>query len=781
MPTKTASIEERYKRATDFLPWRLVPRLKNVEIIPHWIGNKNSFWYIRDTHLGKEFIVVDAETGRKEPAFDHKKVAGVLADIIKSQVSEHALPFEFFCYNKQGGIDIDLPTSRLSLGPDYQVCRIDHLSTSPQGAVAAPDSCVTVSRRDENLWLCDLKTDDWTPLTNDGCMYYGYGKSPDYNTYTIALRSCGVPLPTIALWSPDSTYIFTHRLDERKLESFHLIQSVRSDGGLRPLLHSYKYPLPGEQLALCTPVVINRHTRKAIYSNLDPVEISDYTPIEWMRAWWSPDARTVYYVTASRDKRTLKLMSMCALSGETKCILEDRSEMYLSLTPGTPRVGNEGRPNVRFIWENNELIWYSERDQSGSLYLYDLSSGKIKNRITDGGFLVRDIIHVDDAQRLIYFTASGREKGRDPYCRHFYVVNFDGSKLRLLTPEDAEHNIYVPPPNALMRNSLFLESGRGFSPSGHYFVDTHGRADKSPKALLRRTSDGQEVLCLETMDDTPLTQNGWRWPDVFSVKAADGHTDLYGVIWRPSWHNGREKLPIIDIVYPGPQITITPKTSFKSGFRSCFAYTFCQSLAELGFAVVMLDARGTALRSNEFKRHSYGNLGGTTQQDDHVAAIRALKDLYPELDIDRVGIHGHSGGGYATVRAMLMYPDFFKVGVASAGCHDLESLFAMWCETYQGLPENAAYERLDNAEFAGALKGKLLLAYSDMDENVHFSSTIRLMDAFIKNNKDFDLLILPNAGHDFAATNYYFLRKVWDYFTLHLLNECPPQGFSFPS
>ena len=305
-------------------------------------------------------------------------------------------------------------------------------------------------------------------------------------------------------------------------------------------------------------------------------------------------------------------------------------------------------------------------------------------------------------------------------------------------------------------------------------VDTVGRIDGPPVSLLRDAATGAVLMEVERADVSDLLALGWRWPEPFTAKAADGTTDLYGATWRPSWSDGSERLPVITMVYPGPQITLVPKTSFKANLRESLGNIFCQQLAELGFVVVAVDPRGTALRDRAFRLHSYGNLGGTHQHEDYIAVLRQLAERAPDMDLERVGIQGHSGGGYSTARAMLTFPDFFKVGVASAGNHDIRGVLAMWCESFQGPAARFPWDNLDNAALASNLKGKLLLAYSDMDENVHPGLTLRLVDALIRHDKDFDLLVIPNAGHDFAATSPYFLKRLWNYFVEHLHGGTPP-------
>lgn len=784
MTSKTPPIDRAlYERATRLLPWMLHDKVRNVDVRPHWIAGTDSFSYAHQTPAGREYVVVDAVAATRRPAFNHVALAALLSEVLGRPVDPQDIPAQHVEVRDLDGREVDVHLGDRVVSCDLSTSSVASRPRAPASPseLTSPNGRLAVFARGGNLYLRDRETASEQALTTDGTPSCAYGKSPDFNNYTIALDMAGRAQPFIGTWSPDGTKVFTHRLDERHLDHYHLLQTVRPDGQLRPKLYSYRFPLAGEaQVALWEPVLVDVGSGSVRKVELPATDVNDHTPEEWLRVQWSRDSRTVWFITTDRAKLRLTLHELDTGTGAVRTVLEQVSDSYQSLTPGTPRVGNEGRPNIRFLEVAGEFIWYSDTGPTGALELRDLKSGALKNAITGPPHVVRDIIGLDDVARRLWFTASGGESGRDPYYRHLYCVGFDGTGLTLLTPEDAEHDVFVPSPVILAGSNPGAERARGLAPSGRFFVDTCSRVDRAPASTLRRADTGAHVMDLDSADTRGLTELGWRWPEPFRTKAADGRTDLYGVAWRPSWADGAGKLPVILIVYPGPQIALVPKASFKAHYRECFSYTFCQSLAELGFIVVMVDPRGTALRERAFRLVSYGNLGGTEQHEDYVATLRQLALRDPQIDLDRVGIHGHSGGGFSTVRAMLTFPDFFKVGVASAGDHDLRCVSSMWVEAFQGPSERHAWERLDNAEFAGQLKGKLLLAYSDMDECVHYGATLRLVDALVRANKDFDLLILPNAGHDFAATSRYFLRRLWDYFVRHLQGVEPPPDFEFP-
>jgi dipeptidyl aminopeptidase/acylaminoacyl peptidase len=394
------------------------------------------------------------------------------------------------------------------------------------------------------------------------------------------------------------------------------------------------------------------------------------------------------------------------------------------------------------------------------VYRLNGHTGGVRKPLTSGNWAVREILHVQEPKKTVFFVASGREQDQDPYNRHLYRVGFDGTRLKRLTPESGDHNISV-------------------SPTGRYFVDTYSRIDSPPITVLR-AADGRLVRVLQRGDISRVVAAGWRVPEPFKAKAADGKTDIYGAIYRPSNFDPSRKYPVLDGIYPGPQVIQTPKA-----FEVPPAHKNHQAFAELGFIVVVVDGRGGPLRSRAFREASYGQMGSAGGLDDHIAALRQLANKYPQFDIDRVGIYGHSGGGYAAARALLLYPDFYKVAVASSGNHDLRSYSAHFIERFQGYPVDVAqYAAQSNPPLAHRLKGKLLLIHGDLDDNVHVSNTLQMADALIAARKDFDLLIMPNRNHAFAdlakgadgssATDPYFIRRRWDFFVRHLLGVTPP-------
>jgi dipeptidyl aminopeptidase/acylaminoacyl peptidase len=414
-----------------------------------------------------------------------------------------------------------------------------------------------------------------------------------------------------------------------------------------------------------------------------------------------------------------------------------------------------GFGNWRVINGNREVVWFSERDGWGHLYLYDAATGQLKNRITEGPWLVLELLRIDEAARTVYFTAVGREPGRDPYYRHLYRAALDGGGLTLLTPEDADHQVT-------------------FSPAGRFIVDTYSTRQQPPVTVLRRP-DGTVAMTVQEADVSQYLEMGGRWPESFRVKARDGVTDLYGLLFRPARFDSTRSYPVIDYIYPGPQ-------SGSIGARA-FSVTpggNAQALAELGFIVVQVDAMGTPFRNKAYHDSYYGNMGDNGIPD-HIAALKQLAARHPYMDLGRVGIFGHSGGGFSSTDAILRYPDFFHVAVSSAGNHDNRSYDYTWGEKYQGLMVRSAgggdnFDGQANHLLAKNLKGKLFLLYGTLDDNVHPNATLLLVDELIKANRNFDLLVMPNRNHGFAGEPYV-IRRTWDFFVKHLLGVDPPQGF----
>jgi dipeptidyl-peptidase-4 len=732
-----------YARAEQFFGSNLKNLAFRLDVRPHFIGDSGRFWYRLDTRSGHEFVLVDPQRNTRALAFDHVQLASALALATGRQFTATTLPLDDIEFaTDDRAIAVRLGAQRWSCDRASYQCA----ATAPPPAadeLPSPDSHWVAFLRGHNLYVRSTATREEIALTDDGEAHFDYGTHPGSGLSFVTDQVEHAPALPLALWSPDSKRLITHRLDERKVREMYLLQAAPLGGGLQPVLWPYRYPFPGDAVVPTVQMYvfdIESHSRVMLGS--DPQLVLYDTPLELHAFRWSEDSWKVYFLEAERGLKSVRFSVADSRTGAVRKILEERGPTYVQTNPS----------NVRVIGDGVETLSYSERDGWAHLYLHDTATGALKRQITRGAWRVEDVLWVDARARRVYFTARGHEAGRDPYFRHLYRAGLDGAHLELLTPEDADHE-------------------PRFAPNGRYFVDTYSRVDLPPTSVLR-TADGKLVRVLETADIEPLIAIGWKPPERFSAKAADGVTDLYGVIYRPSRFDASKSYPVIDDIYPGPQSIRTPKNFRTSGRGDP------QSLAELGFIVVIVDGRGTPYRSKTFHNVSYGHIEQAGHLEDHIAVVHQLAARYPQFDLLRVGVTGHSQGGYAAARAMLAYPDFYKVGVSSAGVHDMGGYNADLGEIYQGMPDGTNYQGLGNRGLATNLKGKLLLIYGDMDDNVPPALTIQLVDALIKANKDFDLLLLPNGNHARTFTDPYVIRRRWDFFVRHLLGVEPPAGYS---
>ena len=684
-----------YARAEKFMTYNTTPLVLHSGVRATWVSD-DTFWYRTTTEKGAEAFVVDASTK-----------ARTTCDLPECKAPAHD-------------------------GPGGRSARTD---------TPSPDAKLTAFTRDWNLWVKDNATSKETQLTKDGVKDYGY--ATDNAGWTRSDRP-------ILVWSPDSKKIATFQQDQRNVGEMYLVDTRVG----HPILQAWKYPLPGDQtVTMIEPVIIEVATGKITRLQMQPDQhrstLCDDVSCrggDWSDVQWAPDGTSVAFVSTSRDHKHEQLRVGDGSTGLIRDVLEEKAETFYE--------SGNGRVNWRYLPKSGEVVWFSERDDWGHLYLHDLKTGREKLQITKGEGNVTQLLRVDETNRVLYFVGVGKEKGRDPYFRHLYRVGMDGRNLQLLTPADADHDVTM-------------------SPSGRYFVDVYSKPDVPPVAELRDNT-GALLMTLEKADISRLTATGWQPPVPVTVKARDGVTELYGLLYKPTKLDPAKKYPIVNHIYPGPQ------TGSVGGRTFSPARGDAQALAELGFVVVEIDGMGTPWRSKKFHEAYYGNMGDNTLAD-QVAGMKELAARFPWIDIDRAGIYGHSGGGYATADAMFRYPDFFKVGISEAGNHDNRSYEDDWAEKWQGLlrtnPDGTTnYDNQANQLVAKNLKGKLLLAHGTMDANVPPYNTLLVVDALIKANKDFDLLMLPNRGHGFG-NEPYMVRRRWDYFVKHLLGAEPPREY----
>lgn len=543
----------------------------------------------------------------------------------------------------------------------------------------------------------------------------------------------------VVYWSPDSSKLITYRMDSRKAGRFTSLQYVPPDQ-LRPKAFSFAYPLPGEILASVETFILDVRSSKITSVKTPALDVSfdsgpDYT--------WFDDSRSFHYECNERGFKAIELRAVDAETGEQKTLLREQSSNYV----------DPGQSFARFLKSSDEILWSSEREGWNHLYLYSAKTGKLINQVTQGPWVVHEVASIDEKNRKLYFLAGGYKKDEDPYQTRLYSIGLDGKGLTLLSPEDANHTVSL-------------------SPDFTYYVDNFSRPDLPGASVLRRTKDASEVRTLVKGDATDLLATGWKYPEAFHGKAADGQTDLYGLIWRPSNFDPSRKYPIIEQIYTGPQSFFTPKTFGGAIWRGSL-----QAVAELGAIVVMIDGRGTTGRSRAFHEYSYRNLGGSIE--DHVALINQMAAKFPFMDASRVGIYGTSAGGYGAAHAMLVFPEFYKVGVTISGDHDARLDKTWWNEVYQGYPVQEDYVAQSNVTMASHLDGHLLIEHGDLDDNVHPAGTMRFVDALINANKSFDMLFVPNMAH--GERNNYLARRRWDYFVQNLLGVTPPHNFEIKS
>ena len=725
-----------YQRAERFLPWNARRLVTEAEVSPHWIENSNRFWYVTEGPAGKQFMLVDPERKTQGPAFDHAKLAAALSRVTKRMYQSNQLPFDDFEFVNQGA------ALRFDLNGAAWTCTLatDQCVSAPQPPthpfeVRSPDGKWAAYVDHYNLYVRDVSTGEAIELTHAGQKSWDYATPLPSSRLLVEQGTENVRERPGVFWSPDSTKLVTYRIDSRRAGRFTTLQFVPPDQ-LRPKAYTYVYPLPGEVLSKAEPIIFDIQSGQRIEVQTDPLALEFQGGPHFV---WFRDSKRFHYRFHSRGYKAVELREVDASTGKQRTMIEEKAQTYIDPSENQIEMVNDGA----------EVLWLSERDGWNHIYLYNGATGQLENQVTRGPWVVRRIERVDEKSRKIYFLGSGRASGEDPYQTHLYEVNFDGGGLELLTPENADHTVSI-------------------SPDGSYFVDNYSRPDLAGESVLRRTSDGSLVQTLERTGASALLKTGWKFPEPFKGKAADGKTEIYGLIWRPSNFNASRKYPVIEQVYTGPQGFFVPKTFAAYRYGE-------QSVAELGFIVVMVDGRGTAGRSRAFHEFSYRNLGGVF--DDHVALIRQMAARYAYMDVTRVGIYGTSAGGYGAAHAILIHPEFYKVAVSISGDHDARLDKAWWNELYQGYPVEKDYAEQSNDTLAERLQGHLLLVHGDVDDNVNPVETMRFVDALMKANKNFDMLFVPNMFHG-EGRNPYLIRRRWDYFVEHLLGVTPPAGFA---
>ncbi|MEM6415962.1 MAG: prolyl oligopeptidase family serine peptidase [Pseudomonadota bacterium] len=820
---KLTVTESDYARADQFLAWRKDNFILNDRVRPNWIREGDDFWYKRIVGTGsKEFIRVIAASGEKRPAFNHQAIANEIKRLTDKEVSPKSLPFDQFTYNNDNGIDFTAYGKNFSCSTTDKCVRRDRTTTEGKksGETVSPNGKWALSVKDDNLFVRSLETDETFALTDDGEKDYAYASSIGSDTSTITRKRFNGPDAPYVVFSPDGNMVVTQKIDQRAVGVHYLLQYAPENGSFRPKLHSYRYDLAlDEQRPMASFVVFDLKSRSRIDVDYPAISLSFTTHVdpEGPEVYWREDGGGFYFVHREGFGKGFTINYVDAKTGTVKPFVKRTGDKHIF--PGYRMI----KPGVVHPVGSDKVVWWS--DETGWGHLYLSSSDGDRRQLTDGKWVVINVVRVDEEEGTVYFLRHLSEDEGNPYHIALSSVSLDGNNFRTLTELAGHRSI----------------TSNHFSPSGRVFVDSVSNS-KTPGLSTLRTKDGELAAELEQANASKLDDLGLAPSETFTVTAADSETKLWGRLFKPTNFDATKSYPIIDSIYPGPQ-----QTWASHRFAGVYELPYilansAQALAELGFIVIMVDGRGTPGRSRSFNYDTDKNLLADAGLVDHVAAIKELAAQRPYMNIDRVGIYGISAGGYASTRALLVHPDFYKVAVSFNGNHDQRTYHSRWGESYigeasvdptktdqdnrifgrfkDGVPSGhtpfanpgfqnisfasntyhkvARIDRRDevkvdqatkdlfklasNVELAENLVGKLLLIVGDMDDNVHPASTYQLVNALIRSNKDFDLLSIPNGNHTLVSASpldrAYAERRMWDYFVEHLMGAEPPKEYS---
>jgi dipeptidyl-peptidase 4 len=730
-----------YARAESMLAPHRKKAVPGASVVPQWLAGGRRFVY----EVDGRHVLVDPGAGTRHDAFDHARLAAALSRASGHAVDAADLPLVLLEFEVPGrGEDV---VRFYAFGEFWEfsdhdgTCERVENGTPPVSIeLNSPDGAWAAFSRDGNIWVRSRADGEEIALTDDAEPHHGYGTMPDW-AGKMQWRALGIDPPFVAEWSPDSTRLLTHRLDQRGVAEQVLVEAAPAGGG-RPVEHRVRYPVPGDaDVPTMSWVVLDVAARGVVHQEDGPTPVLH--PTSLASRWWTGagDGAAVHFLRYSRDTLTLEMHRLDPATGATTLLVSESGRTCVD--PGASTV----EPAVTRVLDSGEILWWSQRDGWGHLYLYSADGEEI-GQVTSGEWLVRRVLWVDEASRQVWFLANGLVDS-DPYLRQICRVDLDGTGFTRLTDDEFDHDAISPP-------------------EGGYLVDRASTVADPPRSSVLG-GDGQVLVELEDPDAGALIARGWAPPERFRITAADGRTPIYGLLWRPHGFDPDRRYPVVDHVYPGPMVYRASPAFDAPPFTG-----EAEALAALGFAVVAVDGRGTAGRSKAFHDHSYRNFSAAGFLVDHVAAIRELGHRHPWLDTTRVGITGSSGGGYATVRALLAHPESFHVGVARAAPNDIGTYQAYWGERYYGELDDDARRDVDNASLAADLRGELLLIHGELDDNVLPTQTLRLVDALVAADKDVDMLIVPGAEHLFHTRKHYVLRRTWDYLVRHLHGTEPP-------
>ena len=768
---------EQVARATALLRLAVLAKVKNGTITPRWLAGQDVFWYARDIGERVEFTLVDAATGVKRVAFDHAAVAAAAALAASKPVDPAKLAVT--------AIDgaASTPTVTVSVAGTSYACAtagpvVCTVLTPPDPALLpAPDGRQALFVRDGNLWVRDGQTHVDRALTTDGTADDGYGITPDQNLFQItALKTGRKPAPFLASWSPDGRTLIVPRIDQRHVAPYPYVENAPSDGTYRPKAYAVRIALMGEELIKVAWFAIDVATGARKPIDFPPEVLGDRTIY---RIWWSADGRTATTLMQTHDLSALHAFRVDVASGAVRHIVADRS-----MRGRTYDLGGAPPPPARPLANGRELLWMTVCDGYDQLELRDAATGRVRNSIAPGHYTVREILAVDEAKRVIVFTANEREPG-NPYHRYVYRASLDGGAATLITPDAGDHEVPLPVRGARIFD--VAPAPTAVSPSGRYLVYTVSTVANPPVHLIRRIDSGALVSAYETADISALLASGYRPPEEVVTKAANGVTDLWGNVYRPSDYDPARKYAVIDSQYASPLIAITPR-GYMATAGGVIGQSTNAATAELGFVVVTLDARGTPSRNRAFSDPAPRYLE-RMGLDDHIAFIREVARRDAGLDLDRVGINGISFGGWTAIRGLIEHPEFFKVGFAGAPPGSFASMWDAEALTIAQGPTLYAGKRLrptptavadafgsaDNVRQVDRLRGKLLIAQGELDENVLPGSPLQFYDAAMKADKDVELLWVPGGTHG-GIYSSYATRRTWEFFLANLNGTALPPG-----
>lgn len=694
-------------------------------IKPNWISNQ-AFWYIRHTPTGDEYVLFQTDTMKPQALFDQEKLANTLNKQTGNQINPHYLPLAqcqtdqtgktlYFHYaGKKWQYDIDqnqLYDKGWLPAKGKQRHWMETDDEKSWGPVSSPDGKYEAYIKNDNVYVREKQTGKERQLSLDGTL------SHYYSSYI--------------QWSPDSRKVMACRIRPIEKRYVYYVESSPKDQ-LQPKLHKQEYAKPGDELMQRVPCIFDVVTGKQLIPETDLFR-NQYALHSFR---WNADSKAITFEFNERGHKVYRVLEMSAEDASVRTLIEEKEEKYVNY----PLIYRN------YLSDGKRMIWSSERDNYNHLYLYDRTTGKPIRQITKGKWYVRGVQHVDEQNERIYFSASGMNDKEDPYLIHYYHIGFDGKGLTELTPEEGMHQAW-------------------YSPDRQYLVDVYSKTDQAPVAVLRRADNGKLLTCLEKSDITQLQQNGWKAPETFCAKGRDGKTDIWGIIYRPTNFDPARKYPVIEYIYAGPGNQYVPKNFSSYNW-------WMTSLAELGFIVVQIDGMGTSFRTKDFEEMCYKNLKDAGFPD-RIAWIRAAAKKYPYMDIERVGIFGSSAGGQEAMSAVLFHPEFYKAAYSACGCHDNRMDKIWWNELWMGYPVDESYKESSNAEQAYRLQRPLMLVVGEMDDNVDPASTMQVVDALIRHNKDFELVVLPGVRHTMGEN--YGEHKRYDFFVRHLMGKEPPK------